>query len=115
MTTRKITPKRKAAPKRKPTPTSSNRLAVLDPAHRRWEEFVGFYLFGKRPPKRWLAEYPDRHFTRFLLDVMEGIDVEATLARFEEMGGYDEVEIYLNVVLRHYAERECAAPQEGQR
>ena len=35
---------------------------------------------------------------------MEGIDVEATLARFEEMGGYDEVEIYLNVVLRNFAE-----------
>jgi hypothetical protein len=98
MKTRKITPKRKAAPPRR------TRLAVLDPTRPRWEEFTSYYLFGKQPPKRWLADYPDRHFTRFLLDVMEGIDVEATLARFEEMGGYDEVEIYLNVVLRNYAE-----------
>jgi hypothetical protein len=97
MTTRKITPKRKA------TSTRRTRLAVLDPTHPRWEEFTSYYLFGKRPPKRWLADYPDRPFTRFLLDVMEGIDVEATLEHFEELGGYDEVEIGLNVLLRNDA------------
>lgn len=75
-------------------------MDVMIPTHPLWDEFV-----------ERLDEVvdecdstADKPLARAILETMPDIDVEASLAFFEEYGGYCDCEILFNVV-RQYEER----------
>ena len=105
--TRTLTNNARKTPK---TSTSSRGpLSVMTPQHPRWEEFV-CRLAGPGPEGIDFTVGPgvnqissrcaggeDKTYAHKLLTTIHGVDVEASLAYFEEHGGYCDCEILINV------------------
>jgi len=77
-----------------------DRKEVLTPESPRWEQFTDMldsmeWCDGDAGPN------VHRH-AKAIMAAMGGIDIEASLAFFEDHGGYCDCEILLNVEHRHY-------------
>jgi len=70
--------------------------SVMTPQHPRWCEF------GVKMQEAISPYGPWDHTTGTaveILNTMEGIDIPASLEYFEQHGGYDDVEIIMNVII----------------
>ncbi len=69
--------------------------SVMSPEHPQWRQFLSL-LRGKNGLARWGCQH-DHRISRRILEAMGGIDVAASLAFFEEHGGYSDCEVAMNV------------------
>lgn len=77
-------------------------MQIMTPTHSRWREFVG--RLGGPEACDWTADDTWRcsgghDYARAILEDIGGIDVDASIAFFEEQGGRCDCTILLNVDL----------------
>jgi hypothetical protein len=75
---------------------------VLTPESPRWEQFTDMLLGSGCDGDA--GDHVHRH-AKAVMAAMGGIDIEATLAFFEDHGGYCDCEILLNVEARFESEQ----------
>jgi hypothetical protein len=85
-------------------------LQIMTPSHHQWEEFItrleGPEGCDFQEDGAWKCSCDeDRPFTRAILQTIPNIDIDSTLAYFEECSGFCDCEVAFNVEMSHQSRK----------